>query len=89
MKPADFTCFAKLARVLDSVKSRFGILFAKYGISGTGKTKFAEREQLKVFADRGIAIVVITENDLESVASGGSFLSMLRTKYETVRLDVN
>jgi hypothetical protein len=85
---ADFTSFAKLARVLDSVKSRFGILFSKNGISGEGKTKFAEREQLKVFADRGIAIVVITEADLERVARGESFLSVLRTKYETVRLDL-
>lgn len=87
-KPADFTSFAKLARVLDSVKSRFGILFSKKGISGQGKTQYAEREQLKVFADRGITIVVITKADLESVARGESFLSMLRTKYETVRLDV-
>jgi hypothetical protein len=86
--PADFTTFAKLARVLDSVKSRFGILFSKKGISGEGKTLYAEREQLKVFADRGIAIVVITEADLERVAAGESFLSMLRTKYETVRLDI-
>src|SRR5205085_10132178 len=87
--PADFSSFAKLARVLDSVKSRFGILFSKNGISGKGETRYAEREQLKVFADRGIAIIVITEQDIERVASGESFLSMLRTKYETVRLDVN
>ena len=85
---ADFTTFAKLARVLDSVKSRFGILFAKEGISGEGITRYAEREQLKVFADRGIAIVVITLNDLVRIEKGESFLSMLRTKYETVRLDV-
>ena len=44
--PADFTAFAKFCRVLDSVKCRFGILFSKRGISGEGKTKYAEREQV-------------------------------------------
>ena len=41
-----------------------------------------------MFADRGIAIVVITLDDLERIEKGESFLSMLRHKYETVRLDV-
>jgi hypothetical protein len=53
--PADFTTMAKFCRVLDSVKSRFGILFSKLGITGEGKTKNAELEQLKVFQDRGSA----------------------------------
>jgi hypothetical protein len=74
--------------VLDSVKARFGILFSKEGISGAGKTKHAEREQLKVYADRGIIIVVLTGQDLESLAHGTSFLALLRTKYEEVRLDL-
>jgi hypothetical protein len=87
-KPADFTSFAKLARVLDSIKSRFGVLFSKNGISGQGKGKFAEREQLKVFADRGIAIIVIAEAQLERIAKGESFLAMLRSEYERIRLDL-
>src|SRR3990170_8960739 len=58
-KPADFSTMAKFCRVLDSVKSRSGILFSKKGISGEGKTKDAEREQLKVFQDRGMVIVVV------------------------------
>ena len=87
-KPADFTTVAKLARVLDSVKSRFGILMSKKGISGAGDLRFAEREQLKVYADRGVAIVVITECDLERIAKGESFLGMLRNRYETIRLDL-
>jgi hypothetical protein len=32
--PADFTVLAKFCWVLDSIKSRFGILFSKSGISG-------------------------------------------------------
>jgi len=87
-KPADFAAFAKFCRVLDSVKSRFGILFSKSGISGKGKTKYAEREQLKVFQDRGMVIVVIDWNDLKQVAEGANFINLLRTKYERVRLDL-
>jgi hypothetical protein len=86
--PADFTTIAKFCRVLDSTKSRFGILFSKSGISGEGKTAFAEREQLKVFQDRGMIIVVVNQDDLEHVASGGNFVNLLREKYERVRLDL-
>jgi hypothetical protein len=86
--PADFTVMAKFCRVLDSVKSRFGILFAKAGISGQGMTRYAEREQLKVFQDRGIVIVVIDQRDLEHVAAGAHFTQMLREKFEEVRLDL-
>jgi hypothetical protein len=85
---AGFTTMAKLARVLDSVKSRFGIIFSKNGISGLDKTEDAAREQLKVFADRGVAIVVVESADLERVIAGENFLAMIRSKYEHVRLDL-
>jgi hypothetical protein len=87
-RPADFTTMAKFCRVLDSTKSRFGILFSRTGLSGEGKTKFAEREQLKVFQDRGMVIVVVDEKDLARVAHGVNFVSLLRSKYERVRLDL-
>ncbi len=86
--PADFTTMAKFCRILDSTKSRFGILFSKNGISGEGRTIDAEREQLKVFQDRGMVIVVFDQSDLEHVARGGSFINLLRAKYERVRLDL-
>ena len=86
--PADFATMAKLARVLDSVKSRFGIIFSKNGISGLQRTEDAAREQLKVFADRGVAIIVVAEADLSRVIAGENFLAMLRAKYEHVRLDI-
>ncbi len=88
-KPADFTTMAKFCRVLDSVKSRFGILFSKNGISGEGQTKYAAREQLKVFQDRGMVIVVVDGKELELIADGENFINLLRTKYERVRLDLN
>ena len=87
-KPANFTTMAKFCRVLDSTKSHFGILFSKHGISGKGKTKHAEREQLKVFQDRGIVIVVVDQDDLKLVSKGYNFISLLREKYETIRLDL-
>jgi len=86
--PADFSAIAKFCRVLDSVKCRFGILFSRHGITGAGRSTDAEREQLKVFQDRGLVIVVVSEPDLERVAAGANFVAMLRSKYEDVRLDL-
>lgn len=87
-RPADFTTMAKFCRVLDSTKARFGILFSSAGVSGDGQTKFAEREQLKVFQDRGVVIVVLDRTDLEDVARGANLISLLRVRYEAVRLDI-
>jgi hypothetical protein len=87
-KPADFTTMAKFCRVLDSTKARFGILCSRSGISGRGRSVFAEREQLKVYQDRGIVIVVLDARDLRSVAAGVNLVSLLRERYEGVRLDL-
>ncbi|MFV2044916.1 MAG: hypothetical protein ACC700_16980 [Anaerolineales bacterium] len=87
-KPADFSAFAKFARVLDSIKANFGIIFSREGISGEGSTENAEREQVKVFQDRGMVIVVIDKHDLQFLADSGNFISLLRGKYEKVRLDL-
>lgn len=67
--PAGTTELAKFCRVLDSVKTKFGILFSKHSISGKGSGDDAAREQLKVFQDRGIIIVVIDEPDLNDIAN--------------------
>lgn len=85
---ASFTAFAKFCRVLDAAKCRFGILFSKHDISGKGSTTNAEREQLKVFHDRGLVVVVIAEPDLRRIASGANFVTILRERYEKVRLDL-
>jgi hypothetical protein len=87
-KPADFTTMAKFCRVLDSTKAKFGVLFSRMGVSGQGSTAFAQREQLKVFQDRGVVIVVLDRGDLESVASGVNLISLVRQRYEAVRLDL-
>src|SRR5262245_36864908 len=80
-RPADFTTVAKFCRVLDSSKCRFGILFSREGVSGQEQTQFAWREIVKVFQDRGIVIVVVNYSDLDAVANGKNFLTMLRSKY--------
>jgi hypothetical protein len=87
-KPADVTVIAKAAYFLDSVKSQFGILFSKTGISGDTMMKYAEHELLRAYASRGIAIVVIDLDDLNGLAKGDNFLSLLRVKYEKIRLDI-
>jgi hypothetical protein len=86
--PADFTVIAKFCRVLDSTKSCFGILFSSKGITGVAKTTAAAREQLKLFQDRGIVIVVLSRDDLDKVAQGANLIALLRNKYEAVRLDL-
>jgi hypothetical protein len=87
-KPADVRTMAVLCRVLDSIKSHFGILFSRSGISGGGEGKYAELEQIKIFQDRGTVIVVIDKDDLEQLAGGANFVSLLRRKYERVRLNL-
>jgi hypothetical protein len=80
---------AILCRVLDSVKSRFGILFSTASISGTGDGQFAELEQLKIFQDRGTVIVVIDRRDLDLLVGGANFVGQLTRKYEQVRLNLS
>ena len=88
-KPANFSILAKFCRVLDSAKCKFGILFSTHGISGSGKGTYAEREQMKVFQDRGLVILVVDYDDFKSVAEGVNFISLLRDKHERVRLDLS
>lgn len=87
-KPVDFSTLAKFCRVLDSTKSKFGIIFSKEGITGEGITKFAEREQLKVHQDREMVIVVVDQNDLKQMINGANFITILRNKYKKIRLDI-
>ena len=87
-KPANFTTMAKFCRILTSVKSNFGIIFSKNGITGEGEELYAEREQLKVFQDSGIVIVVVDLKDIENIKSGQNLINLLRTKYEKIRLDL-
>lgn len=88
-KPADFTSIAKFCQVLDSTKSRFGVLFSTKGITGQARTDNAQRQRLKVFQNRGVVIVVIDQSDLIEVSHGSNFIALLRGKYERVRLDLS
>jgi len=87
-KSVDFSTMSKFCRILTSTKIKFGILFAREGISGTGKIVHAEREQRKVFQDSNIIIVVISNQDIESIKMGKNLIGLLRSKYEAVRLDL-
>jgi len=49
---------------------------------------FAERELLKFFQQHGIVAIVITEDDLIRVMDGSNLITLVRTKYEEVRLDL-
>lgn len=86
--PVNFSVIAKFIRVLDSTKTKFGLLFSTTKISGKNRRQFAELEIIKAFQDRGIVIVDFDINDLKYVASGGNFINLLRSKYESVRLDL-
>jgi len=43
---------------------------------------------MKVFQDRGIVIVVLDRTDIEQVAEGANLISLLRGRYEAIRLDL-
>jgi hypothetical protein len=87
-KTVGTSAFAKFAHVIDTVKSKFGIIFSRRGISGAGKAKDAEREQIKTFQSKGVVIIVLGEADLKQLADGENLITMLRRKYEKVRLDL-
>jgi hypothetical protein len=82
------SAFAKFSHVIDTVKCKFGIIFSRRGISGVGKATDAEREQIKTFQSKGVVIIVLGEADLMHLAAGENFITMLRRKYEKVRLDL-
>jgi hypothetical protein len=87
-KAVDFTSVAKFCRILDSIKSQFGILFSPKGISGKKLSRYAASEPQKLFQNHGIVLVVIDQEDIAYVADGGNFINLLRNKYEKIRLDV-
>lgn len=64
-------------------------MFSTHGISGVDGDRYADRERLKVFQNRGIVIVVVDENDLERLSKGANLITMLRRKYEEIRLDLS
>lgn len=44
---------------------------------------------MKVFQDRGMVIVVFTEDDVQKVIEGTNLISLLKQKYEKVRLNLS
>lgn len=88
-KPANFTTVAKFARVLESARCKFGILFSCNGVTGkTDEPRAARRGLLKLYHDTGIVMVVVDIEDLKNVVAGSNLVVLLRQKYETVRLDL-
>lgn len=62
----------------------FGILFTKSGLTGSSNNRHASRAN-----DRSKSIVVIiTLEDIESIAHNHGFLNLLRRKYESQRFDM-
>lgn len=87
-KPSNFSILAKFCRVLDSTKCKFGILFSTKGVTGSGKGTFTEREQMKIYHDRDLVIIVLDLNDFRIISEGGNLVTMIRDRYERVRLDL-
>src|SRR5579862_5550176 len=87
-EPANVTAVLKFSSVLKSSKCHFGIMFSKNGVSGQDNNKDAEREILKLHQQDSTTILVVSESELNDVSSGGNFFSLLRDKYEQIRLDL-
>ena len=86
--PVGFAHVAKFGRVLDASKCKAGVLFAPAGTSGVDDAWYAAREITKLFQQHGIAILVVDKSHLERIGTGESFISILRSVYETVRHDL-
>lgn len=67
---------------------RGGILFSALGITGDGRNRDAELQLLKAHYRAGKVIIVLSQEDFRSAASGKNLVSMLRDKYESVRFDI-
>ena len=50
---------------------------------------FHGREQFKIFQNREIVIVVLSNDDLEAVATGANLVQLLGKRYARVRLDTS
>jgi len=81
-----FDVAAKFARSLSKVKAKFGILFCPQGVTGQFKDTHAQKEQLDLYRDSGIVMVLLTERNLQHIASGRNLINILRFKYDQVRL---
>ena len=66
-------------------KMQFWDNFSKHGVSGRADAKYANRERLKR-PDK--TILVFSEGDLQRIADGSNFFSLLRDKYEESRLEL-
>jgi hypothetical protein len=86
--PVNITSMAKFAYMLQSIKAGFGIMFALKGISGENKQVYAARIPLQVYSDVGTIIVVVDKKDINDVSKGRNLITLLRKKYEQVRLDI-
>jgi hypothetical protein len=86
---ADFGAIAKFTRLLTGTHARFGILFSRKDISGTGKDRYAARERQRLYLQEQVVIIVITLEDLQQLGDGANLIEMLRRKYEAVRLDLS
>jgi len=77
--PAQLYCYGKIlpGAGFGQIPLRDTVL--KKGISGEGTHRDAALEQLKIFQDRGTVIVVVDQRDLDRVADGANFISLLRS----------
>lgn len=83
-----FTDVAKFALVLISVNCKFGVMFARDGItSGRSKFEDAQRAVVKLYQNAGIVIAVIDKSAFDRIISGESLITLLQQAYETVRFD--
>lgn len=87
-KSLDVSTVKQFSQALQLINARFGILFCPRSVSGIGKNRHAELEQRIVYQHLGIIVVALDRFDLKALAEGASLTSLLRRKYEEVRLNL-
>ncbi len=75
-------------QTLDRARCSFGITFSREGLTGKGEARDAELELFSAYQRHGRVVVVIDRKDLERLAAGESIISLLRSRYEQVRLNL-
>lgn len=83
-----FTDVMKFSAVLEGIKTNFGIIVSRNGISGRGRNTDSERGLISRYQALGMVVVDLSDEDFKRIINGENLVIILREKYEIVRLDL-
>lgn len=87
-KRAGYGVLAEFAQKLQQAKVRFGILLSSEGLTGESEGDYGYRAQQMIYQSQGVAVLVLTRDDLQRLSDGANLVTILRERYEQVRWDL-